>query len=112
MQKSPLVFTGEDSQLEKPKFGLAKTRFDVKGTIRELNPKTKVGEHDRFRYWWTTSASSPFGLDDGRRTSEPSGAFLVFREGAENRTRGPSSVAALRRVDACAPHLNSLIPES
>lgn len=112
MQKPVLASTGEDSQLEKPKFGVAKTSFGVKGTIKELNPKTEVGKHARRGYCCTPFASSPFAFDHGRKTSEPSGAFLVFREGAENRTRGPSSVAALRRVDACAPHLNSLIPES
>ena len=38
--------------------------------------------------------------------AESAGAFVVLREGAEDGTRGPSSVAALRRVDACAPQLN------
>jgi hypothetical protein len=70
MQKPVLAFTGEDSQLANPKLRFAKARFDVNGTIKELNLKTEVGEHAR---------------------------LLVFREGAEKRTRG-----------ACAPHLNSL----
>src|SRR5262245_26649409 len=54
------------------------------------------------RRCWTGLASSPFAFQRWRAL-EPSDAFVGFREGTENGTRGPSSVAALRRVDACAP---------
>jgi hypothetical protein len=63
--------------------------------LTRFNPKNWIGEHTRPRVWLDAPRVQRLCDRRKRECREFFRAPDVFREGAENRTRG-----------ACAPHLN------
>ena len=61
-----------------------------------LNPNSEIGEHTRPRVWLDEPRGQPLCARPLPKHPEPFRACEVFREGAENSTRG-----------ACAPHSTS-----